>query len=310
MEFVVEKNERLDKFLAEHHKKFSRTQWQRFIKDGAIKVNDHLAVKPGTALKKGDRITIIEEKLSAGEKEFKIEPEPDTPLKIAYEDKDIAVIDKPAGLLTHPTLSQRRHTLVNALVHRYPNIVGVGENPLRPGIVHRLDKDTSGLLVVAKNQNAFMFLKEQFMKRGVIKKYLALVEGIPKEKGGIIKYQIRPSKKNRLRKVAVLKEDISGKKSVRAAETSYKVIKQVGETFSLVEAMPKTGRTHQIRVHLAAIGHPVVGDKLYGAKSGLAKRQLLHAAYLSFTAPSGKKIALESDLPNDFQAAINYLKTD
>lgn len=306
MEFIVEKSGRLDKFLAVHYAKFSRTQFQRFIRDGAIKVNGRSVIKPGLQLKNGDQVMILDEKLVDDSKEFVIEPEPDIPLDIIYEDKDIVVVNKPAGLLVHPTSSQRRHTLVNALVSHYPKIIGVGESPIRPGIVHRLDKDTSGLLVVAKNQKAFEFLKNQFLNRTVEKKYLALVEGVPKEKEGVIKFQIRPSKRNRLKKVAVRNLDTRGKKSVRTAETYYKLKKVIGD-FSLLEVQPKTGRTHQIRVHLAAIGHPVVGDRVYGSKNKIAmpigrqaKRQMLHAASISFTAPSGKKLFLEAKPPEDF----------
>ncbi|MBI2406170.1 MAG: RNA pseudouridine synthase, partial [Candidatus Harrisonbacteria bacterium] len=185
--------------------------------------------------------------------------------------------------------------MVNALVARYPDIVGVGENPLRPGIVHRLDKDTSGLIVVAKNQHAFLFVKEQFLKRAVQKTYLALVEGIPKAREGVIAYDIRPSKQNRLKKVAITKSadsrgldaDLtrtdaeknsagsasSPRKSAlgRTAETRYKVRETFGDTFALLEVTPKTGRTHQIRVHLAAIGVPVLGDTFYGAHKDVAK---------------------------------------
>lgn len=308
MEFAVEKVERLDKFLVGQITKFSRTQLQGLIRDGAIKVNGRLAIKPSLALKKGDRITVLEEKLSVKGKEFKIEPEPDIPLEIIYEDKDIAVINKPAGLLVHPTLSQRRHTLVNALAARYPDILGVGENALRPGIVHRLDKDTSGLIVAAKNQNAFLFLKNQFLKREIGKTYLAIVEGVPKSPEGCIRFQIRPSKANRLKKVAVRVWDVSGKKSVRTAETCYRLKEVLNEDFSLVEAAPKTGRTHQIRVHLSAIGHPVVGDRLYGAKAGVAQRQLLHASALELAVLGGKRLKFESELPADMKKFISKIK--
>src|SRR3989344_9383469 len=159
MVFHAEKKERLDKFLAAHYASLSRSQFQRLIKNGAVKVNDRLVIKPSLKLKLEDRIVINEEKLSNARKDFAIESESGIPLNIAYEDKDILVINKPAGLLVHPTPSQRQHTLTNALIALYPNIISVGENPLRPGIVHRLDKDTSGLIIVAKNQNAFLALK-------------------------------------------------------------------------------------------------------------------------------------------------------
>jgi 23S rRNA pseudouridine1911/1915/1917 synthase len=316
MKFIAEKLERLDKFLVRHFTEYSRMRFQRLIKEGAVKVNGRIVVKPAFVLKKGDRIVLLEEKIILPEKEFVIEPEPGIPLNIVYEDNDIVVINKQPGLLTHPTLSQRRHTLVNVLVARYPEIINVGESPLRPGIVHRLDKDTSGLLIVAKNQKAFLFIKEQFLKRTIIKKYLALVEGVPKEKRGIISYSIRPSKRNRLKKVAIKTRIDADKhahadlrrKVVRAAETYYQV-KKVYEIpshkIALLEVSPKTGRTHQIRTHLAAIGHPIVGDILYGAsKKGIAKRQMLHAYFLDFTAPSGKRLALEAGFPEDIEEVI------
>ena len=263
MEFISEKSgDRLDKFLAGHLEKFSRTRLQEFIKSGDVLVNGKVILKSGFSLKKGDSIFIPEEKYAVDEKKFIVEPEPGIPLDIVFEDKDIVVINKQPGLIVHPTPNQQRHTLANALVAHYPKIIGIGESPLRPGIVHRLDKDTSGLMVIAKNQKAFLFLKNQFVGRTISKTYIALVEGIPDKKQGVIRFQIRPSASNRLKKVAVKKLDKSGKKSVRTAETDYMVREAIGGGYSLIEAMPKTGRTHQIRVHLSAIGHPAVGDSM------------------------------------------------
>jgi 23S rRNA pseudouridine1911/1915/1917 synthase len=287
---------------------FSRTRIQRLIQDGFVTVNGVRAGKTGLQLKKGDRVAVSEEKMLSQQKEFAIEPEPDIPLEIVYEDRDVLVLNKQPGLLVHPTQIQRRHTLVNALVARYPDIISVGENLLRPGIVHRLDKETSGLMAIAKNQNAFLFLKNQFLGRTIQKTYLAIVEGVPKEKEGVIRFQIRPSKSNRLKKVAVKKLDTSGKRSVRTAETRYKVKETIGDAFALVEAMPKTGRTHQIRVHLSAIGHPVVGDRLYHAKKKIAKRQMLHAYKLELTLPSGKHASFEAEMPEDMRSLIESLQ--
>jgi len=322
MEFAVEKSgERLDKFLASHMDGISRTRVQRFIQDGSVSVNGARADKSKLLLKAGDRISISEKDLILPDKDFKIEPDPEIPLEIVYEDKDILVINKQSGLLIHPTINQRRHTLVNALVARYPNIIGVGDpsthstgpgqadsgqmNSLRPGIVHRLDKDTSGLMVIAKNQDSFLFLKEQFSNRTIQKTYLALVEGIPQEKEGVIRFQIRPSKMNRMKKVAVKNIDTSGKRSVRTAETRYKLKESYGDKFSLIEVMPKTGRTHQIRVHLSAIGCPVVGDHLYRAKNKIAKRQMLHAYKLELVLPNGKSALFEVPIPKDMQEVIS-----
>ena len=308
MEFNVDiQKERLDKFLAAKIKEFSRSQLQKAVQNGAVKINGHFVIKPGFRLRKNDRILVLEEKLISPKEKFKIEPDEKIPLKIIYEDNDVAVIDKPAGLLVHPTLKEYQHTLVNALISRYPDIASVGESPMRPGIVHRLDKETSGLLIIAKNQNAFYFIKEQFLKRAVEKKYLALVEGIPKNKEGIIEYAIRPSKNYRLKKIGVRKE-YAGIKSERAAKTHYKIIKTFNDKFALLEVEPKTGRTHQIRVHLASIGHPIIGDTLYGSKIKLFKhRHFLHAYYLKFTLPKCQPLALETDLPEDLQNALAKL---
>ncbi len=308
-EFAVDVPARLDVFLAARVVQLSRAKLQRLIKEGAVKVNGRSVVKPGSAVRRGDKIAVYEEKTSSLKASCAVAPEPDVPLEVVYEDRDIAAVNKPAGLLAHPTASQSRHTLVNALIARYPAMATVGENSLRPGIVHRLDKDTSGLLVAAKTQKAFMFLKRQFMERKVVKKYLALVEGVPKERQGTIRYALRPSKANRLKKVAITRQvaarngQKAAKESARGAATAYRVRKTFGNRFALVECEPKTGRTHQIRAHLAAIGHPIVGDRMYGSRTA-APRHFLHAYYLGFTAPSGAPLALEIELPKDLKKII------
>ncbi|MDE2001327.1 MAG: RluA family pseudouridine synthase [Patescibacteria group bacterium] len=306
MEFTLETSgERLDKFLAAHVENISRTHGQQLIREGAVRVDGKPVTKPGFLLRKGSVVTVEDEKISDGE--FSVEPESAIPLAVVYEDKDIVVLNKQPGLIVHPTANQHHHTLANALLARYPEIAGVGDDPLRPGIVHRLDKDTSGLIIVAKNQPAFSFLKNQFLGHTVRKTYLALVEGVPKEKEGTITFQIRPSTVNRLRKVAVLRPMRHPGKSVRAAETQYRVKEKVGKHFSLVEAMPKTGRTHQIRVHLSAIGNPVVGDFMYRAKQKIADRQMLHAYRLQFTAPNGQRLKLEAPVPDDMKSLMGAL---
>lgn len=236
----------------------------------------------------------------------KLEPDSSIPISVVYEDENIIVINKQAGISVHPSINEPGGTIANALVARYPEIKNVGDDPMRPGIVHRLDKDTSGLLVVAKNQETFEFLKKEWQSGQVIKKYLALVWGHPKEKGEIISELARSLKDFRKRVVIKPgKNNIKGKLAV----TEYRVIKKYKD-FSLLEVIPKTGRTHQIRVHMASIGHPVVGDKVYGNKKvapeGLT-RQFLHAFYLSFSLPGGKKIALESDLPEDLNKILAKL---
>ncbi len=312
MQFDVEQLEdRLDKYLASKLPKISRTKLQRLIKNGAVKVNGVFVIKPSLGLRPHDRIILLEEKVIANaNEEFKIEPEPEIPLVIVYEDKDIVVVNKQAGLLVHPTLSQKKHTLANAVIARYPEIEHIGESPLRPGIVHRLDQNTSGLIIIAKNQAAFEFIKNQFLTRTISKKYMTIVEGVPEKNEGVIEFDLRPSTHNRLKKVAVQKKNEPMKKSRRTAKTFYKVIKTFTGSFALLEVSPQTGRTHQIRAHLSAIGHPVVGDGMYGSRSKIAKRQMLHAAKLEFTAPSGEKLSLEAELPEDFKNVLALLASE
>jgi len=317
MEFLAQQSgERLDKFLASRLPRLSRTKIQQLIKSGVVMINMKTVSKAGLKLKQNDRITLPDKKLIAIQPDLQLKPDPTIPLNIIYENDDMVIINKPAGLLTHPTANQRQHTLVNALLAKYPEIKNVGENPLRPGIVHRLDKDTSGLIIVAKNQQTFLYLKNQFGKRAITKKYLALVEGVPKQKVGMIEYAIRPSKYNRLKKVAVKfpdqilvrnsMEQLQAKKSYRAAQTKYKVKEIIKNKFALLEVEPLTGRTHQIRVHLAAIGHPIVGDKLYGSRDQKIKiaRQFLHAYYLKLTLPNGTLLEVEIELPEELKQIV------
>lgn len=241
--------------------------------------------------------------------EIKLKPDFNIPLDIVYEDDDIVVINKQARISVHPSVNEPSGTVANALIAKYPELIaGVGEDSLRPGIVHRLDKDTSGLLVVAKNQKSFEFLKKEWQSGQVIKKYLALVWGTMKSEKGEIKSELARSLSD-FRKRMVLKLRAGQELKGKLAVTEYEVVKKYKD-FSLVEVIPKTGRTHQIRVHMASIGHPVAGDKVYGNKKvapeGLT-RQFLHAFYLSFSLPGGKKIALESDLPEDLNEILAKL---
>lgn len=242
--------------------------------------------------------------------QINLKPELNIPLDIVYEDDDVVVINKQAGISVHPSINEPSGTIANTLIARYPEIKNVGEDPLRPGIVHRLDKDTSGLLVVAKNQKAFDFLKKEWQLGQVVKKYLTLVWGHPKETGQIESELTRSRKDFRKRMVVRPEKNKDKKITGKMAVTEYKVIKNY-EDFSLVEVFPKTGRMHQIRVHMASIGYPVVGDKIYGKKRenpvGL-NRQFLHAYYLSFSGPSGKKLALETDLPEDLKKVLTKLE--
>ena len=218
--------------------------------------------------------------------------------KIIYQDNNIVIIDKPAGLTVHPTKPEQTNTLVNQLISYYPEIKKVGDDPMRPGIVHRLDKDTSGLIIIAKNNKSFGYIKKQFQQRKVIKKYLALVHEKVKDNKGTITKAISLSKKDYKKRSALL-DDKS-----KSAWTEYKVIKRF-DNYTLLEVYPKTGRTHQIRIHLKSIGHPVVGDKQYKFKrqktpQGLT-RQFLHAQYLKFKKVDGKIAEFKSELPKDLE---------
>lgn len=314
MKFIAEKNGRLDAALADAFgSRYSRHRLKKGIEEGAVAVNSARARKGGMRVKIGDRIAVDEAKIPLPPDERHPTPVPALPLEVIYEDEDCVVVNKPSGILTHPTATRLEGTLAGALLARYPAIAVVGESPLRPGIVHRLDEGTSGLLVVAKTQFAFEFLKRQFAGRNVRKTYLALVEGNPEEKEGVIEYAIRPSSKNPAKRIAIKQILLRGtetakKRSVRAAETRYRVVESYGNKFALFELHPKTGRTHQIRVHVAAIGHPVVGDKLYGSKTP-APRLMLHAVHLEFVRPNGKPISLESPLPENFKEFLRNIKT-
>lgn len=308
MEFLIkESNTRLDKFLVEQFPEFSRMQIQRMIKAGDVLVNDRPITKTGFKLMVSDRVSATKEQITPLRVPLPVTPEPDIPFDVVYEDDDLLVINKPAGLMVHPTNVTPNHTLANALVARYPNLLGVGENSTRPGIVHRLDKDTSGLMVVAKTQAAFDFLKKQFLDRTVVKTYLALVQGVFSDKEGAITFPIRPSRQNRSKKVAVLSPFARIQKSVRLATTLYRVNKQIGDEYTLLDVTPKTGRTHQIRVHLAAIQHPVAGDALYGAKATSLTRQFLHASHLQFKKLDGTVMNFESPLPEELAKFLESL---
>jgi 23S rRNA pseudouridine1911/1915/1917 synthase len=290
--------ERLDVFLSRRVPEFTRAQFQRFIDKGFVSVNGEHK-KSSLKLRAGDRIEADIVIPEAGP----IEPE-DVPLSVLYEDEAIAVIDKPPGMVVHPGSGVRTGTLANALLHRYPPIRGVGEED-RPGIVHRLDKDTSGAIVVALTPASQLELKRQFKAREVKKIYLALVVGRPSREEGSFDWPIGRHHRD------------GGRMSVksdkpRTAITEFRVLRTFGE-FSLLEVRPLTGRTHQIRVHLAAAGHPVAGDRRYGSpkRSGFRfPRLFLHAHRLSFRHPStGALLSFTSPLPGDLRAVLDSLET-
>jgi 23S rRNA pseudouridine1911/1915/1917 synthase len=284
---------RLDKYVCAQVPELSRTQVQKLIAAGNITVNGQKA-KPGHRLSPGDRIDINIPPTPPQE----LKPEA-IPLKIIYEDDDLLAVDKPAGLAVHPAPGHPAHTLVNAILAHFPHLADIGDW-LRPGVVHRLDKDTSGVMLVAKNQAAQANLSKQFKSHSVTKAYLALVKGKLEPENGIIEADIGRDPRNR-KKMAVVAQG-------REARTEYRVIKYIGG-YTLLEVMPETGRTHQIRVHLAAIGFPVVGDKVYGVKSPHLSRQFLHASRLGFRLPStGKYVEFESELPEDLAKALGDIE--
>lgn len=227
-------------------------------------------------------------------------------IAMIHEDRDFLVLDKPAGVAVHSGAGVKSKTLTDWLAARYPEVKNVGDDPrLRPGIVHRLDKDTSGVIVVARNQKTFEALKQLFQSRRVEKTYLALVVGTPKKRSGIIDAPI-----GRSLRVRVKRATGAGASSARAALTRFRLLERLG-AYSLLEVKPKTGRMHQIRVHLASIGLPIVGDAVYGGSAGKLpglSRQFLHAFSLSFSYPEGRRWHFESSLPEDLAACLAKLR--
>jgi 23S rRNA pseudouridine1911/1915/1917 synthase len=297
---VQDSGKRLDAFLHERLPDFSRSRLQSWIKADRVLV-DGRAVRSSYALRGGENISVTPADLVP----LKAEPEA-LPLKVLYEDSDVIVVDKPAGMVVHAGAGHGKGTLVNALLHRFGKLSSVNGD-LRPGIVHRLDRDTSGVLVVARTDRAHQALARQFHDRQVEKTYLALIHGRMKQPQGRITKAIARDPIRRMRMTARLG-------SGRAADTEYRVIEEWPH-FSLLEVQIRTGRTHQIRVHLSSIGHPIVGDRLYGAPAALPRlpaleRFFLHAHRLSFTSPSTNElISIESPLPSELSAFLDSLKS-
>ena len=291
--FQIEKEDvgkRLDLFLQERFSSFSRSHFSRLIEENLVTLNGK-KVKSGSKLKLGDSVEVTfkePEKIS-------LEAE-DVPFEIVYEDDDLVVVNKPQGVVVHPCSSTKSGTLVNGLLFRIKNLSGIN-GIMRPGIVHRLDKETSGLLVVAKNDKAHVSLAKQIKDKTCRRQYLAILDGNLKEGSGQIRTFIARDKKDR-KKMAVSNEG-------REAITDFKVLKRFKNS-CLVEFSLKTGRTHQIRVHAKFLGHPVVGDKVYGKEMKGLDGQLLHAYKLSFVHPTTlKEMTFEVKLPFHFE---NYMK--
>jgi 23S rRNA pseudouridine1911/1915/1917 synthase len=287
-----DRDKRLDQFLRERLPQYSRSRLQDWIAQGRVLVNGS-AEKRSYLLKGAERIQVQPGELAP----LRAAPE-DLPLEVLYEDADVIAINKPAGMVVHTGAGRHSGTLVNALLHRFGKLSSVG-GELRPGIVHRLDRFTSGVILIARSDAAHRNLAEQFAARQVEKIYVALVHGGMKSDQGLITTPIARDPVRRVRMTARLAHG-------RQAITSYQVLRRL-EGFTLLEVKIGTGRTHQIRVHLASLGHPVVGDKLYGAPAGALGRYFLHARQITFTSPGkGDRITVSAPLPADLE---NYLGT-
>lgn len=295
---VVQDNEkgvRLDSYIASKKKELSRTNVQRLIENGNILVNNNTKKISYKVLPKDEILIVVPEA-----KETELKPQ-DIPIDIVYEDSSIIVVNKPKGLVVHPAVGNPDGTLVNAIMNICKDsLSGIG-GEIRPGIVHRLDKDTTGLLIIAKNDKAHTNLSEQIKNREVKKIYIALVRGIIPENEATINMPIGRSTKDR-KKMAVVK---NGKEAV----THFKVLNRFN-TYTLLEIKIDTGRTHQIRVHMSEIGYPIVGDMVYsnGKNEFGVEGQMLHAKSLDFKHPiTGKQMHLEADIPKYFKDIIENL---
>lgn len=294
--------ERLDRALALLYPDLSRAQWQRLIAEELVTVNN-TAVKAKLKVVGGEAIMALLPPVAATDLLAE-----DIPLDILYEDDDLLAINKPAGMVVHPAVGNESGTLVNAVLHYCPDVLDVG-GERRPGIVHRLDKETSGVILVAKNDRALTHLQAQFKARTTQKTYLALVEGQIKPDRALIDAPIGRDRKQR-KMMAVIPTGSSSAKS-RPAQTRYDTAVDYG-THSLVRCYPLTGRTHQIRVHLAYIGYPIIGDTIYGRRKQRLHldRHFLHAATLTFQRPADDTPqTITAPLPPDLQQILDKLES-
>ena len=283
---------RLDRFLADREEDLTRSRIHSLISEGWVLVNDSPA-RPSQRVRAGDRVVLTVPPV----REMELEPQ-DIPLKVVFQDADLVVIDKPAGISVHPGPGHPDGTLVNALLARCPDIQGIG-GVHRPGIVHRLDKNTSGLMVVAKTERAHQALSAQIKERQVHKGYRALVVGQPPLDEGVIDAPIGRDTRHRQRMAVVL--------GARESRTRYKVVERLaGHT--LLDLVLETGRTHQIRVHLSYLGYPLYGDQVYGRRSPDLSRHFLHASSLAFRHPAtGADVTFESELPEELRTIVESL---
>lgn len=289
---ITDQTGRIDKVLTTLEPEITRSQLKNLINDGHVTVNGQ-AVKPKYKVQAGDKISLLKPEPQS----LELTPE-NIPLDIVYEDDDVIVVNKPQGMVVHPAPGHPDHTLVNALLYHSP--LSTINGTFRPGIVHRIDKDTSGLLMVAKNDLAHQILAEQLRNKTNKREYLALVYGQIKEDEGTIDAPLGRNPQDRKKQAVV--------KGGRHAVTHFKVIKRY-DNFTLVKCILETGRTHQIRVHMKYIGHPLVGDPLYGPRKVIGKNgQFLHAALLGFKHPrTGKEMVFEAPLPENFQKMLDKL---
>lgn len=300
---------RLDKYLKKEIKDISRQKIIYCIKDGKIRIEGKNQIKPSHILKGGEKILLeISDFLNLTGKSFLIKPQSIFPEpKILYENEDFLVINKPAGIIVHPTLNNIDNpSIASWFLQRYPFVSDVGGDKLRPGIVHRLDKETSGVLILAKNNLVFDYIKNLFKERKIKKKYITLVRGEIKKQQGIIDLPLIRSKKSPIKRKVVIK-----KNKGKSALTNYKVLKQY-QGYTLLEIFLETGRTHQIRVHLASIGFPVVGDQIYGKlkkpEALNLSRHFLHAQEISFISFNGESLKIQSPLPEELKQILQQLK--
>ena len=288
--FVESGEARLDYYLAGLDLGLTRSRLRQLIAEGRVVVNG-TAVKPAHRVRPGDRVLV-----SVPPPRPSVAVPQDIPLTVVYQDADLVVIDKPAGIPAHPGPGHPDRTLVNGLLALCPDIQGIG-GEIRPGIVHRLDKDTSGLMIAAKNEAAHHDLSRQIKDRAVRKGYLALVEGVPSPDSGVIDVPIGRDPRRRTR-MAVTADG-------RESRTGYRLREQAGR-YSLLELQLHTGRTHQARVHLAWLGHPLLGDAVYGKRSAQLPRHFLHAHSLAFAHPAtGEALEFSSPLPDDLVTALD-----
>ncbi len=295
---VAEENEgdRLDKVIAVRAPELSRTKVQRLIDAGAVTVNGD-PCKPAYRVEPGDQVAMV----LPEEPEPTVRPEP-IPLDVIYEDEHLLVVNKPAGMVVHPAPGHPGGTLVNAVLAHAPEVAGVGR-PERAGLIHRLDKETSGLIVVAKDEATLVAMQRQFKRRQVAKTYLALVEGHVQPPEGIVEVPLGRDKRHR--------QKMAARRDGKKARTMYRVL----ETFdrhTLLEVHPYTGRMHQVRVHLAWLGYPIVGDAVYGRRRQrlLQERHFLHAAQLCFTHPAaGEQVTFQAPLPVELSAVLEHLQS-